>query len=163
MKTILTRQISLFVTLLNIRTTIHNFFVIVRICLFVQSKTASINSRLNVVVRSPNPFGLGRNGFSTFRGSQLPRALLFFFRYAAPWTTAEGQHTAFWKSVACFLFLFSPVLLFPFFVSLFFIFSWWVVTFIPTLAPSFPALCALEMWPGGASQCNAAPAPNWSI
>ena len=40
---------------------------------------APINSRLNVVVRSPTPFGLGRNGRWTFRGSQLPRALLFIF------------------------------------------------------------------------------------
>ena len=41
--------------------------------------TAPGNSRLNVVVRSPNPFGLGRNGCWTSRGSQLPRALSFTF------------------------------------------------------------------------------------
>ena len=63
-----------------------------------------------------------------------------FFRYAAPWTTAEGQHTASSNSVACFHFFFSPAPLLPFFVSSFFSFSWWAVTFIPTLAPSFPAL-----------------------
>ena len=40
---------------------------------------APINSRLNVVVRSPTPFGLGQNGCWTSRGSQLPRALLFIF------------------------------------------------------------------------------------
>ena len=39
--------------------------------------TAPINSRLNVVVRSPAPFGLGRNGCWPSRGSQLPRALPF--------------------------------------------------------------------------------------
>ena len=33
---------------------------------------APINSRLNVVVRSPTPFGLGRNGCWPSRGSQLP-------------------------------------------------------------------------------------------
>ena len=40
---------------------------------------APINSRLNVVVRSPTPFGLGRNGCWPSRGSQLPRALPFIF------------------------------------------------------------------------------------
>ena len=40
------------------------------------SLTAPINSRLNVVVRSPTLFGLGRNGCWPSRGSQLPRALL---------------------------------------------------------------------------------------
>ena len=41
--------------------------------------TAPVNSRLNVVVRSPNPFGLGRNGCWTSRRSQLPRELSFTF------------------------------------------------------------------------------------
>ena len=36
---------------------------------------APINSRFNVVVRSPTPFGLGRNGCWPSRGSQLPRTL----------------------------------------------------------------------------------------
>ena len=40
---------------------------------------APINSRLNVVMRSPTPFGLGQNGCWTSRGSQLPRALPFIF------------------------------------------------------------------------------------
>ena len=40
---------------------------------------APINSRLIVVVRSPAPFGLGRNGCWPFQGSQLPRALPFIF------------------------------------------------------------------------------------
>ena len=40
---------------------------------------APINSRLNVVVRSPAPFGLGRNGCWPPRGSQLPRALPYIF------------------------------------------------------------------------------------
>ena len=47
-------------------------------------KTAPINSRLNLVVRSPAPLGLGRNGCWPSRESQLPRALTFIFRYAAP-------------------------------------------------------------------------------
>ena len=40
-------------------------------------RPAPINSRLNVVVRFPAPFGLGRNGCWTSRGSQLPQALPF--------------------------------------------------------------------------------------
>ena len=46
--------------------------------------TAPINSRLNVVVRSPTPFGLGRNGCWPSRGSQLPRALPFIFSLCCP-------------------------------------------------------------------------------
>ena len=42
-----------------------------------RDQSAPINSRLNVVVRSPAPFGLGRNGCWPSRGSQLPRALPF--------------------------------------------------------------------------------------
>ena len=45
-----------------------------------QHKSAPINSRLNVVVRSPTPFVLGRNGCWPFRGSQLPWARPFIFR-----------------------------------------------------------------------------------
>ena len=41
--------------------------------------SAPINSCLNVVVRSPTPIGLGRNGCWTSRGSQVPQALLFIF------------------------------------------------------------------------------------
>ena len=44
-----------------------------------RKKSAPINSRLNVVVRSPTPFGLGRNGCCPSRGSQLPRALPYIF------------------------------------------------------------------------------------
>ena len=46
--------------------------------------TALINSRLNVVVRSPTPFGLGRNGCWPSRGSQLPRALAYIFSLCCP-------------------------------------------------------------------------------
>ena len=45
---------------------------------------APINSRLNVVVRSPAPFGLGRNGCWPSRGSQLPRALPIHFLAMLP-------------------------------------------------------------------------------
>ena len=39
----------------------------------------TLNSRLNVVVRSPTTFGLGRNGCWPSRGSQLPMVLPFVF------------------------------------------------------------------------------------
>ena len=51
--------------------------------------TAPIDSRLNMVVRSPTPFGLGRNGCWPFRESQLPRALPFF----------PGELPGFWGSM----------------------------------------------------------------
>ena len=41
--------------------------------------TAPFNSRLNVVVRFPTPFGLDQNGCWPSRGSQLPQALHFIF------------------------------------------------------------------------------------
>ena len=41
------------------------------------------------------------------KGPSYPRHSPLVFCYAAPWTTAEGQHTASLKSVACFLSLFS--------------------------------------------------------
>ena len=46
--------------------------------------SAPINSRLNVVVRSPTPFGLGRNGCWPSRGSQLPQALPYIFSICCP-------------------------------------------------------------------------------
>ena len=47
-------------------------------------RAAPINSHLNVVVRSPIPFGLGRNGCWPSRGSQLPRALPYIFSLCCP-------------------------------------------------------------------------------
>ena len=61
-------------------------------------------------------------------GPSYPGHSPSIFRYAAPWTTAERQHAASTKSVACFHFFFSPALLLPFFVSSFFS-SWLAVTF----------------------------------
>ena len=51
---------------------------------YERSRAAPINSRLNVAVRSPTPFGLGRNGCWPSRGSQLPRVLPFFFSLCCP-------------------------------------------------------------------------------
>ena len=45
---------------------------------------APINSHFNVVVRSPTPFGSGRNSCWLSRGSQLPRALPFIFSLCCP-------------------------------------------------------------------------------
>ena len=67
-------------------------------------KTAPINSRLNVVVRSPTPFGLGRNGCWPFRGSQLPRALPYIFLLYCPLN--DGRRAA--HSIYKFGRLFSP-------------------------------------------------------
>ena len=40
-----------------------------------RQRSSPFNSRFNVVVQSPTPFGLGRNGCWPSGGSQLPRAL----------------------------------------------------------------------------------------
>ena len=70
--------------------------------------TAPINSRLNVVVRSPTPFGLGRNGCWTSRGSQLPRALPFIFSLCCPLNDCRRAAHSIYKIGRLFsLFLFS--------------------------------------------------------
>ena len=72
--------------------------------------TAPINSRLNVVVRSPTPFGLGRNGCWPSRGSQLPRALPFIFSLCCPLNDRSRATHSFFKIgrlFSLFLFLFS--------------------------------------------------------
>ena len=68
--------------------------------------TAPINSCLNVVVRSSTPFGLGRNGCWTFRGSQLPRALPFIFSLCCPLNNRSRAAHSFFKIGL----LFSPFL-----------------------------------------------------
>ena len=70
--------------------------------------TAPINSRLNVVVRSPTTFGLGRNGCWSSRGSQLPRALSFIFSLCCPLNDCRRAAHSFFKIGRLFyLFLFS--------------------------------------------------------
>ena len=49
-----------------------------------RSLTAPINNCLNVVVRSPTPFGLGRNGCCPSRESQFSRAPPFIFSLCCP-------------------------------------------------------------------------------
>ena len=71
-------------------------------------KSAPINSRLNVVVRSPIPFGLGRNGCWPFQGSQSPRALPFIFSLCCPLNNRRRAAHSFFKIGRLFsLFLFS--------------------------------------------------------
>ena len=72
------------------------------------TSTAPINSRLNVVVRSPTLFGLGQNGCWTSRGSQLPRALPFIFSLCCPLNDrSRAAHSFFIIGRLFSLFLFS--------------------------------------------------------
>ena len=69
---------------------------------------APINNRLNVMVRPPNPFGLGRNVCWPSRGSQLPRALPFIFSLCCPLNDRSRAAHSFFKMARLFsLFLFS--------------------------------------------------------
>ena len=70
--------------------------------------SAPINSRLNVVVRPPAPFGSGRNGCWPSRGSQLPRALPFIFSLCCTLNDRSRAAHSFLKIGRLFsLFLFS--------------------------------------------------------
>ena len=71
----------------------------------ISCTSAPINCRLNVVVRSPTPFGLGRNGCWSSRGSQLPRVLPYIFLLCCPLN--HHRRTASTKSVARFHFFLS--------------------------------------------------------
>ena len=70
-----------------------------------------INSRLNVVVRSPTPFGLGRNGCWPSRGPQLPRALPFIFSLCCPLNDRIRAAHSFFKIGRLSYFFFSLALL----------------------------------------------------
>ena len=70
--------------------------------------SAPINSRLNVVVRSPTPFGLGRNSCWPSRGSQLPQVLPFTFLLCCPLNDRRRAAHIIYKTGCLFsLFLFS--------------------------------------------------------
>ena len=72
------------------------------------TQAAPINSRLNMVVRSPAPFGLGRNGCWPSRGLQLPWALPFIFSLCCPLNDRRRAAHSFFKIGRLFsLFLFS--------------------------------------------------------
>ena len=71
-------------------------------------RSSPINSRLNVVVRSPTLFGLGRNACWPFQGFQLLRALLFIFSLCCTLNDRSRAAHSFFKVGRLFsLFLFS--------------------------------------------------------
>ena len=84
-------------------------------------------------------------------GPSYPGHSPSFFRYTAPWTTAEGQHTASSKSVACFNFFFSPALLRLLILLLLLMSS----NVHPNPGPIFPcSVCTENMtWWGKSVQC----------
>ena len=86
----------------------RNCFFVSKVKIFYpkSSISAPINSRPNVVVRSPTRLDWVKMAVGLPEGSTYPWNSPSFFRYASPWTAAEGQHTASLKSVACFFFSF---------------------------------------------------------
>ena len=117
---------------------------------------APINSRLNVVVRSPTPFGLGRNGCWPSRGSQLPRALPFIFSLCCPLNDRRRAAHSIYKIGRLFsLFLFScPTLaLLRLLILLLLLMSGNVH---PNPGPIFPCcVCAGNVtWRGKSVQCS---------
>ena len=74
----------------------------------ITANSAPINSRLKVVLRHPTPFGLGRNGCWTSRGSQLPQALSFVFSLCCSLNDRRRAAHSFYKIGRLLsLFLFS--------------------------------------------------------
>ena len=121
------------------------------------NNTAPINSRLNLVVRSPTLFGLGRNGCWPSRGPQLPRALPFIFSLCCPLNDRSRAAHSFFKIGCLFsLFLFScPFLaLLRLLILLLLLMSGNVH---PNPGPIFPcSVCAGNVtWRGKSVQCCA--------
>ena len=98
------------------------------------------------MVRSPTPFGLGRNGCWTSRGSQLPPGTPFHFFAMLP---PEGQLTASSKLVACFFFSIARLRLLIFLLLLM------TGNVHPNPGPIFPcSVCAGNVtWLGKSVQC----------
>ena len=119
-----------------------------------QVVTAPNNSRLNVVVRSPTPFGLGRNGCWPSRGSQLPRALPLIFSLCCPLNDRRRAAHSFFKIGRLFsLFFFScPSLALLRLLILFLLMSGNVH---PNPGPMFPcSMCDGNVtWWGKSVQC----------
>ena len=118
-------------------------------------QTAPINSHLNVVVQSPTPFGLGRNGCWPSQESQLPRALRFIFLLYCPLNDrSRGAHSFFIIGRLFSLFLFSrpSLALLRFLILLLFLMSGNVY---PNPGPIFPcSVCAGSVtWRGKSVQC----------
>ena len=128
------------------------------ICHPLQSRvTARIYSLLNVVVRSPTPLGLGRNGSWPSRGSQLPRALPFIFSLCCPLNDRRTAAHSFFKIGRLFsIFLFScpPLALLCFLILLLLLMS---SNVHPNPGPIFPcSVCAGNVtWRGKSVQCCA--------
>ena len=77
--------------------------------LFSELKSAApINSRLNVMVRSPTPFGLDRNRCWPFLGSQLPGALPFIFLLCCLLNDRRKAAHSFFKIGRLFSLFLSP-------------------------------------------------------
>ena len=119
--------------------------------------SAPSNSRLNVVVRSPAPFGLGQNGCWPSRESQLPRALPFIFSLCCPLNDRRREAHIFFKIGRLFsLFLFScpPLAFLRLLILLLLLMSGNVH---PNPGPIFPCfVCAGNVtWRGKSVQCCA--------
>ena len=114
--------------------------------------TAPINSRLNVVVRPPTPFGLGRNGCWPSQGSQLPEALPFIFLLCCPMNHCRRATHSFSKLVAYFLFSCPSLARFCLPILLFFFMSGNVYS---NPGPIFScSVCAGNVtWRGKSVQC----------
>ena len=132
-------------------------------CSFLVKKTANvspsapINSRLIVVVRSPTPFGLGRNGCWPSRAYQLSRTLPFIFSLCCPLNDRRRAAQSFFKIGRLFsLFLFSgPSLALLRLLALLLLLMSGNVH--PNPGPVFPcSVCAENViWRGKSVQCCA--------
>ena len=120
--------------------------------------SAPINSRLNVVVRSPAPFGLGRNGCWPSRGSQLPRALpIHFFAMLPLNDRRRAAHSIFKIGRLFSLFLLSCLTLALLRLLLILLLLLMSGNVHPSPGPIFPcSVCAGNVtWRGKSVQCCA--------
>ena len=119
----------------------------------VSSSDGSINSHLNVVVRSPTPFGLGRNGCWLYQGSQLPWALPFIFSLCCPLNDRRRAENSFFKIGHLFSFFpYSSLARLCFLIPLFFLISGNVHPNAGSIFPS--SVCAgNETWRGKSVKC----------
>ena len=106
-----------------------------------------------MVVRSPTPFGLGRNGCWPSRGSQSPRALPFIFSLCCPLNDRRRTARSFFKiGRLFFLSLFSCPSLARLLILFLLLMSGNVH---PNPGPIFPcSVCAENVtWQGKSVQC----------